>query len=56
MFNLRTVLFTLAGAGAGFAYHKFIGCKTGTCPITASPYISTFYGALLGFLTSGTLR
>jgi hypothetical protein len=38
------------GAVAGYAYYKFIGCASGTCPITSNPYISTIYGALLGAL------
>jgi len=38
------------GAAAGFAYYFFIGCKTGTCPITSSPVISTLYGAVMGLL------
>jgi hypothetical protein len=37
------------GATAGFAYYYFIGCVSGTCPITSNPWISTAYGALLGF-------
>jgi hypothetical protein len=47
---LRTALFTLAGAGLGFGVHRFVGCRTGACPIWASPYASTIYGALLGLL------
>jgi hypothetical protein len=53
---LRTILSILLGAVAGFAYHRFVGCRTGACPITANPYISTLYGAVLGFLLSGGLR
>jgi hypothetical protein len=37
------------GATAGYAYYYFIGCVSGTCPITSNPWISTAYGALLGF-------
>ncbi|NJK95602.1 MAG: hypothetical protein HC905_12475 [Bacteroidales bacterium] len=40
---------TTAGALAGFLYYYYIGCTSGTCPITSNPYISTFWGALLGF-------
>lgn len=36
------------GAAAGFSWYKFIGCKSGTCPITSNPWISTLYGALVG--------
>ncbi len=40
----------LLGAAGGFLYYKFVGCKTGTCPITSNPWISTLYGALIGFM------
>lgn len=39
------------GAAGGFAYYKFIGCKTGGCAITGNPWISTLYGALIGAMT-----
>lgn len=55
--TLRLTLFVLIGAVCGFGYHRIVGCHTGTCPITANPYISTAaYGALLGYLVSGGLR
>ena len=38
------------GAVAGFAYYRFIGCASGTCPITSNPWISTLYGAIMGFM------
>jgi hypothetical protein len=43
------------GAAAGFAYYYFIGCVSGTCPITSNPYISTGYGAVVGLLASGAI-
>lgn len=54
--GIRLVLFVLGGAALGFAYHRVVGCRTGTCPITANPYISTIYGAVVGYLLSGGLR
>jgi len=38
------------GAAAGFAYYYFIGCSSGSCPITSRPVNSTLYGALIGGL------
>lgn len=49
LWAVRAVSVLLGGAG-GFAFYKFVGCKTGTCPITANPWISTLYGALIGWL------
>lgn len=47
---LRMTGAALLGGGAGFLYHKVVGCRTGACPITANPWISTLYGAFVGLL------
>jgi hypothetical protein len=53
----KPALGTLAGGLAGFAYYYFVGCKSGSCPITGSPYISFLWGAMMGFLLfSGSRR
>jgi hypothetical protein len=49
---IRTIVFAVLGAGLGFGWHRLVGCRSGACPIWASPYVSTIYGALLGFLLS----
>jgi len=51
--SLLTVAAVLIGAAGGYAYYHFVGCSTGTCPITSNPYISTGYGALLGLVLAG---
>jgi hypothetical protein len=38
------------GGSAGYAFYKIVGCKSGSCPITGNPWLSTLYGALLGAL------
>jgi len=43
-------IFSLIGVGGGLAYHYFIGCRSGACAITSSPYLSMVWGGLLGFL------
>jgi hypothetical protein len=40
----------ITGGIGGFAYYHYIGCASGTCPITSNPYITVAYGALLGYL------
>ena len=52
---LHTILYVAGGAAVGFGYHKIVGCSSGACPITANPYISTLYGALVGFFAGGGL-
>jgi len=48
--KLKKILPVLAGAVLGYFYYYFVGCRTGSCPITGSPYISTLYGALMGLI------
>lgn len=49
---IRLIISIVLGAIAGFAYYKFIGCASGTCPLTSNPYISTIYGAVMGAVAS----
>jgi len=53
---LRLILGVGIGGGLGFAYYKFIGCSTGTCPLTSNPWISSIYGAVLGALIATSFR
>jgi hypothetical protein len=46
----RVVAGLVVGAALGFGWYRLVGCRTGACPITGNPYISTVYGALLGLL------
>ena len=49
---MRPALFTIGGAMAGLAYYYFIGCATGSCPITSNPASSMVYTGLIGWLLS----
>ena len=46
--------FAIGGIG-GFAYFYFIGCRTGSCPITSNPFVSTIWGGVIGALLADTL-
>ncbi|MGI6731631.1 MAG: DUF6132 family protein [Anaerovoracaceae bacterium] len=47
---LKSIIGIVAGALLGFLYYRFVGCSTGSCPITANPMSSSLYGAAIGFL------
>ncbi len=46
----------IAGAVGGWCYWYFVGCASGSCPITSSPYISTVYGAVMGALLLSIIK
>jgi len=45
----KPFLATAGGAVAGFLYYHFIGCESGQCAITSSPYMSVIWGGFIGF-------
>ena len=52
---LKIVVAVVIGGGLGFLYYWKVGCRTGACPITSNPFISTAYGAVMGALLSGAI-
>lgn len=48
--HLLRIIGASVGSIGGFAYFHFVGCANGTCPITSNPYMTTLYGALMGYL------
>jgi hypothetical protein len=46
----KRILFSLIGALGGFAYYYYVGCRSGACPISSNPWISTAYGAGMGLI------
>jgi Family of unknown function (DUF6132) len=49
----RTALGAAIGAGAGAAYAHYVGCATGTCPLTSNVWTAAlffgFSGGLVGW-------
>lgn len=45
-----TGLGVVVGMVGGWLYYVYVGCTSGTCPITSSPVLSTFWGAMMGGL------
>jgi hypothetical protein len=44
------------GLAGGFVYWRFIGCSSGSCPITSNWHTSTAMGGLMGFLTGSLVQ
>lgn len=44
------------GALGGYLYWYFVGCNSGSCPITASPINSSLWGAVMGALLFDLFR
>jgi hypothetical protein len=52
--RLKVLAGVAIGGLLGFLYYKFIGCSTGTCPITSKPLNSILYGVVMGFLLTNS--
>lgn len=50
------IFFTLLGALAGVLYWKFVGCASGTCPITSHWYTMSGYGVIMGYLVGDMFK
>ncbi|MCX6155272.1 MAG: DUF6132 family protein [Candidatus Kapabacteria bacterium] len=46
----KPALGVVVGGMAGFAYYHFVGCSSGNCAITSSPYMSTLMGGFWGLM------
>ena len=47
---LRVAVGAIVGVVAGYFYWKYIGCTSGTCPLTSDPYKSMGWFGLIGGL------
>ena len=50
---LKSVLGAVLGAGVGYVLYRFVGCKSGACPLTANPWVAMAIWGLMGFLVAG---
>ena len=53
---LRVIALPLVGSAGGFLYYCHVGCATGTCAVTSSPWLSTGFGCILGSLLYTVLQ
>ncbi len=46
----RIILGLVVGGLLGLGYQKLVGCTTGTCPLTATPWRTMIYGGVMGLI------
>lgn len=44
------------GLIGGFLYWRFIGCTSGSCPITSNWHTSTLVGGIFGYLIADSFK
>lgn len=49
---VRLIIGVVVGGLFGYGVYRVIGCSSGTCPITANPWISTIFGMVMGAMLS----
>ena len=49
---LKTIIGALGGVAIGYAVYRFIGCKTGACPLNSNPWISMLVWGMLGAISA----
>jgi hypothetical protein len=54
--NRLYLLGAAVGVVSGYIYWKYVGCLNGTCSITANPWNSMAYFAVLGALVFGIFK
>jgi hypothetical protein len=53
--SLLKLIGIILGIGGGYMYYYYIGCVSGSCPITSNPWTSVAWGGILGYLVGDLL-
>jgi hypothetical protein len=48
--GLRMALGALLGAGIGWALYKFVGCRSGACPLSSILWVSMLLWSVIGLV------
>jgi hypothetical protein len=53
---VRPLVGAVVGAAVGFAVYKFVGCRTGACPLTGNPWIAMIWWGVIGAMVATSPR
>lgn len=49
---VKSLIGAVVGAAVGYGMYRFVGCKSGACPLTANPWVAMAIWGLMGLLVS----
>lgn len=49
------LILLIPGIVAGFLYWKYVGCLSGTCPITSNWHSMVLFGGLIGYFIGDSI-
>ncbi len=49
----RMIIGGAIGAAVGYALYRFVGCRTGACPLTANPWLAMLIWGIFGAVMAG---
>ncbi len=49
-FTRKTLIGVVIGGAGGYLYYYYVGCNSGSCPITSNPWASVLWGAIIGLI------
>lgn len=48
--TLKSIIGMAIGVVGGYIYYIKVGCVDGACPITSNPWMTMFWGLMMGYL------
>ena len=49
------IILIIPGIVAGYLYWKYVGCTSGTCPLTSNWHSMVFFGGLIGYFVGDSI-
>ncbi|MFH0893801.1 MAG: hypothetical protein V2A54_05135 [Bacteroidota bacterium] len=51
--GIPQIIGIILGGIGGYLYYSQVGCSSGSCAITSSPWMSILWGMMIGYLAGG---
>lgn len=54
--SIWSITGTILGGIGGLIYFNYFACTSGSCMITSNPWLTTLWGAVVGYLLGSTIK